>query len=227
MNRNMSDTFVIVGAALAGAKAAETLREEGFDGEVVLLGAEPHRPYERPPLSKDYLRGEAERDAAFVHEEGFYAEKNIELRTSPVARRSTPTRARSSSRAGSASATRSCCWRPAPSRGCCRCPAPTSTACTTCATFEDSDTLREAIEKRRPRGRHRRRLDRLRGRRLGPHQGHGRHAGRAALVSARARDRPRGRRDLRGRSTATTAPRCSAAPASRRSRATGAPSACG
>ena len=76
----MSDTFVIVGAALAGAKAAETLREEGFDGQVVLLGAEPHRPYERPPLSKDYLRGEAERDAAFVHEEGFYAEKDIDLR---------------------------------------------------------------------------------------------------------------------------------------------------
>ena len=82
MTRIMSDTFVIVGAGLAGAKAAETLREEGFDGRVVLLGAEPHRPYERPPLSKDYLRGEAERDAAFVHEEGFYAEKDIELRTS-------------------------------------------------------------------------------------------------------------------------------------------------
>src|SRR5262245_1879829 len=82
MTSTMSDTFVIVGAALAGAKAAETLREEGFDGQVVLLGAEPHRPYERPPLSKDYLRGEAERDVAFVHEEGFYAEKDIDLRTS-------------------------------------------------------------------------------------------------------------------------------------------------
>jgi 3-phenylpropionate/trans-cinnamate dioxygenase ferredoxin reductase subunit len=82
MTSTMSDTFVIVGAALAGAKAAETLREEGFDGSLVLLGAEPHRPYERPPLSKDYLRGEAERDAAFVHEEGFYAEKDIDLRTS-------------------------------------------------------------------------------------------------------------------------------------------------
>ena len=51
-------TFVIVGASLAGAKAAETLREEGFDGRVVLVGAEDERPYERPPLSKDYLRGE-------------------------------------------------------------------------------------------------------------------------------------------------------------------------
>ena len=60
----MSETHVIVGAALAGAKAAETLREEGFDGRVVLLGDEPDRPYERPPLSKDYLRGETEREGA-------------------------------------------------------------------------------------------------------------------------------------------------------------------
>jgi 3-phenylpropionate/trans-cinnamate dioxygenase ferredoxin reductase component len=82
----MSDTHVIVGGGLAGAKAAETLREEGFDGRVVLLGAEPHRPYERPPLSKDYLRGEAQRDAAFVHPEEFYAEKEIELRLSAAVR---------------------------------------------------------------------------------------------------------------------------------------------
>jgi NADPH-dependent 2,4-dienoyl-CoA reductase/sulfur reductase-like enzyme len=54
-------TFVIVGASLAGAKAAETLRSEGFGGRVVLIGAEDERPYERPPLSKDYLRGEADR----------------------------------------------------------------------------------------------------------------------------------------------------------------------
>jgi 3-phenylpropionate/trans-cinnamate dioxygenase ferredoxin reductase subunit len=73
-------TFAIVGAGLAGAKAAETLREEGFDGRVVLLGAEPERPYERPPLSKDYLRGESERAAAYVHEEAFCAEHEIELR---------------------------------------------------------------------------------------------------------------------------------------------------
>ena len=76
----MRETFVIVGAGLAGGKAAETLRAEGFDGRVVLLGAEPDRPYERPPLSKDYLRGEAERDAAYVHPETFYAEQDIELR---------------------------------------------------------------------------------------------------------------------------------------------------
>jgi 3-phenylpropionate/trans-cinnamate dioxygenase ferredoxin reductase subunit len=72
-------THLIVGASLAGAKAAETLREEGFDGRVVLVGAEDERPYERPPLSKDYLRGEAGRDKVYVHDERFYAEHDIEL----------------------------------------------------------------------------------------------------------------------------------------------------
>jgi 3-phenylpropionate/trans-cinnamate dioxygenase ferredoxin reductase subunit len=73
-------TFAIVGASLAGAKAAQRLREEGFDGRVVLVGAEPERPYERPPLSKEYLRGEAERDAVFVHAASFYDDNAIELR---------------------------------------------------------------------------------------------------------------------------------------------------
>ena len=73
-------TYVIVGASLTGAKAAETLREEGFDGRVVLIGAEDERPYERPPLSKDYLRGEVGREKVYVHDEGFYAEHDIELR---------------------------------------------------------------------------------------------------------------------------------------------------
>jgi 3-phenylpropionate/trans-cinnamate dioxygenase ferredoxin reductase subunit len=72
-------THVIVGASLAGAKAAETLREQGFDGRVVLVGAEDERPYERPPLSKDYLRGEVGREKVYVHDEGFYAEQEIEL----------------------------------------------------------------------------------------------------------------------------------------------------
>ena len=75
-------TFVIAGGGLAGAKAAETLRDEGFEGRVLLCGDEPVRPYERPPLSKDYLRGEAGFDAAAVHAEDFYAERDIELRTS-------------------------------------------------------------------------------------------------------------------------------------------------
>jgi 3-phenylpropionate/trans-cinnamate dioxygenase ferredoxin reductase subunit len=74
-------TFVIVGASLAGAKAAEELRERGFDGRVILIGAESERPYERPPLTKDYLRGESEREKAYVHEQGFYEQNQIELET--------------------------------------------------------------------------------------------------------------------------------------------------
>src|SRR5919204_3928619 len=73
-------TFLIVGASLAGAKAAETLRAEGFDERVILIGAEDERPYERPPLSKDYLRGEVDRETVYVHPEAFYAEHDIELR---------------------------------------------------------------------------------------------------------------------------------------------------
>src|SRR4051812_9432336 len=71
---------IIVGASLAGAKAAETLRDEGFDGRVVVIGAERERPYERPPLSKDYVRGEAGRDKIHVHPAAFYADRDIELR---------------------------------------------------------------------------------------------------------------------------------------------------
>lgn len=73
-------SFVIVGASLAGAKTAQALREEGFDGRITLLGEESHRPYERPPLSKDYLQGKAERDTVFVHPEGWYAEHDVDLR---------------------------------------------------------------------------------------------------------------------------------------------------
>jgi 3-phenylpropionate/trans-cinnamate dioxygenase ferredoxin reductase subunit len=74
-------THVIVGASLAGAKAAETLRAEGFDGRIVIVGAEAHRPYERPPLSKHLLRGESEIEDAFVHGPSFYDSNDIELRT--------------------------------------------------------------------------------------------------------------------------------------------------
>ena len=73
--------FVIVGAGLAGAKAAEALREEGFDGQLILVGDEPERPYERPPLSKDYLRGEVV-DKPYVHPESFYPDNEIELLSS-------------------------------------------------------------------------------------------------------------------------------------------------
>lgn len=73
-------TIVIAGAGLAGAKAAEALREEGYGGRIVLLGVEQERPYERPPLSKDYLRGETCREKAYVHDESCYDYYDIELR---------------------------------------------------------------------------------------------------------------------------------------------------
>ena len=74
-------TFVIVGGGLAGAKAAETLRAEDFDGEIVLFAAEPELPYERPPLSKGYLLGKAPRESAIVHEAQWYPDNNVDLRT--------------------------------------------------------------------------------------------------------------------------------------------------
>ena len=73
-------TFVVVGASLAGATAAATLRDEGFDGRVVLIGAESEPPYERPPLSKEYLRGEQPLEQARVRPPAWYAENQVEAR---------------------------------------------------------------------------------------------------------------------------------------------------
>ncbi|CAL9437688.1 NAD(P)/FAD-dependent oxidoreductase [Streptomyces sp. enrichment culture] len=72
-------TFVIVGGGLAGAKAAETLRAEGFTGRVILICDERDHPYERPALSKGYLLGKEERDSVFVHEPAWYARHDVEL----------------------------------------------------------------------------------------------------------------------------------------------------
>src|SRR5262245_5349667 len=71
--------IVIVGTGLAGASAAGALREQGFDGDVLLIGEQRHRPYELPALSKGILLGDTD-DPDWVHEESFYAEKNIDLR---------------------------------------------------------------------------------------------------------------------------------------------------
>jgi 3-phenylpropionate/trans-cinnamate dioxygenase ferredoxin reductase subunit len=73
-------SYVIVGASLAGAKAAETLRAEGFDGRITLIGTEAELPYERPPLSKGYLQGKSERESIYVHPRQWYAEQDIDLR---------------------------------------------------------------------------------------------------------------------------------------------------
>lgn len=72
---------VVVGGGLTGATVATTLREEGYDGPVTIVGAEPHAPYERPLLSKGYLLGTQRRDEAFVHPPPWYPEHDVELRT--------------------------------------------------------------------------------------------------------------------------------------------------
>jgi NADPH-dependent 2,4-dienoyl-CoA reductase/sulfur reductase-like enzyme len=72
--------YVIIGASLAGAKAAETLRDEGFDGAVVLIGAEEEYPYERPPLSKGYLLGKDARESIFPLADAWYPEHGVDLR---------------------------------------------------------------------------------------------------------------------------------------------------
>ena len=74
------DPPCIVGASLGGARAAEALRDGGFEGQVVLIGAEEHYPYERPPLSKGYLQGSDERKSIFVHDDDWYAANAIDLR---------------------------------------------------------------------------------------------------------------------------------------------------
>jgi NADPH-dependent 2,4-dienoyl-CoA reductase/sulfur reductase-like enzyme len=124
-------TFIIVGASLAGAKAAEELRERGFDGRVVLVGSEPARPYERPPLTKDYLRGESEREKAYVHDDGFYAQHEIELLTDTTATAIDPGASRITLDDGRELA--GCCWPPAPSRRGSRFPVRASTASILCA----------------------------------------------------------------------------------------------
>ncbi len=75
------ESVIIVGAGLAGTSAAQTLREEGFEGRIVLLGDEPELPYDRPPLSKRYLTGEASRSQVHLHEATFYTDHDIGLRT--------------------------------------------------------------------------------------------------------------------------------------------------
>lgn len=80
-----AESFVIVGAGLAGAKAAQTLREEGFTGNVLLVGSEAERPYERPPLSKAVLLGREPEDSVYVHDEGWYRDHDITLVTSTSA----------------------------------------------------------------------------------------------------------------------------------------------
>src|SRR6201989_1809885 len=75
-----SSAYVIAGAGLAGGRPAETCAGQGLDGPVVLIGDEAERPYERPPLSKDYLLGKAERETIYVHPASWYADNGVQLR---------------------------------------------------------------------------------------------------------------------------------------------------
>ncbi len=79
------DTFAIAGGGLAAAKAIESLRASGFEGRIVLVGAEPHLPYERPPLSKGYLLGSEDLEKAFVQPRGWYVDHDVELRLGTTA----------------------------------------------------------------------------------------------------------------------------------------------
>ncbi|MGW4804676.1 NAD(P)/FAD-dependent oxidoreductase [Kitasatospora sp. NPDC004272] len=81
----MDTGIVIVGASLAGAKAAEALRAEGYRGPVTLVGDEAERPYERPPLSKGYLLGKEEKEKVYVHPADWYEQHGVELRLGTAA----------------------------------------------------------------------------------------------------------------------------------------------
>jgi 3-phenylpropionate/trans-cinnamate dioxygenase ferredoxin reductase subunit len=87
MHATGKETVVIVGAGLAGGNAAVTLRQEGWQGRILLLGSEPTIPFGRPPLSKTYLRGEEDLSGWYVKPVDWYGERDIELRTSTTVRR--------------------------------------------------------------------------------------------------------------------------------------------
>lgn len=92
--------IVIIGGGVAAGSAAETLRDEGYEGDVTIVTAEPHPPYQRPPLSKGYLVGEEGSDAAFLHPAEWYAEHDIDLKTSTTARAIDPSAHRVETSAG-------------------------------------------------------------------------------------------------------------------------------
>ncbi|MFD1496857.1 NAD(P)/FAD-dependent oxidoreductase, partial [Streptosporangium lutulentum] len=76
-----SAAFLIAGGGLAAAKTAEALRDQGFDGRILLVGDERDLPYERPPLSKGYLQGKTGRQKFVVHDDAWYRDHDIELRS--------------------------------------------------------------------------------------------------------------------------------------------------
>ena len=87
-----STSFVIIGGGLAAAKAAEALRDNGFDGHIVLFADEEHLPYERPPLSKEYLAGKKSLTDFTVHNSDWYRDHNVDLRLGAAGDRPGPRR---------------------------------------------------------------------------------------------------------------------------------------
>ena len=73
-------TIAVIGASLSGLRAAQQLRAQGYDDDLVVVGAGPHLPYDRPPLSKEYLLGKAGEEAVPVAPEAWYAENDVDLR---------------------------------------------------------------------------------------------------------------------------------------------------
>ena len=124
-------TVLIVGAGLAGARAAETLRAEGFDGRVLLVGEEPVAPYERPALSKEFLAGKRDEASLLLRKPAFWEERGIELLLGRRVLSADPLLARrpDEPRRLSAASTSSSS-RPARGRGACR--SPRRRGCTSC-----------------------------------------------------------------------------------------------
>src|SRR3954465_3787098 len=79
MNGPREIDFLLIGGGMAGGNCAAELRRAGADGSVMIVGREPDPPYERPPLSKEYLRGESAREDAYVHPLDWYEENDVEL----------------------------------------------------------------------------------------------------------------------------------------------------
>ena len=190
-------TFVIVGAGLAGARAAETLRADGFDGRLLLLGDEAEQPYERPPLSKAYLRGETDRDSLYVHQDGFYANHDDRAAHLDPGQLDRPVRPPAGVGLGRAhqlpAAPAGHRRRPAPPA---TCPGRTWPASTTCAPARTADVLAAAAARAEHVVVVGDRLDRQRGRRLPAPARPGRHPDRPGHRPAGPGARPRDRRRL-------------------------------
>ena len=136
-------TIIVVGAGLAGGTAVTELREQGYDGRLILIGSEPHPPYERPPLSKGYLLGNDPIADAFVHDAAWYAEHDVDLRLATTVTAWTWPRRRSPR--GRRWRTTSCCWRRAPTPRRFRLAEESGTPTAYLRSIEDSDRLKVAF----------------------------------------------------------------------------------